>query len=245
MTNKILATSTIGAVLALMMLSPNFVFADSSTNHGSTPNGKPFQYVQGQISTIQSQIDALKAQVTTINGELAADKQAITLLQNDITSLNGQVSALQAQSGDNSQEINFLQDEIFQDQVQIGQLQGEINGINTEIQFKQNVINGVCPPGSAVISVDHSGSLVCGTTGGTLQTAFAYNAETISPDSLTTIIAQCPAGYIASGGGYLYDTLSTIEFDGPLSPTVWGLGIYNTEPFSDSNVVAIADCLKS
>lgn len=61
----------------------------STTNQGSTPNGKPFRALQAQIATFQSQIDALVA-------SNAAQDDLISALGGIVLALEAQLAGVQA-----------------------------------------------------------------------------------------------------------------------------------------------------
>ena len=123
--SKTLLTIAVSAALS------STVFAGSSTNKGSTPNGKPFVEIQGQIlevegeiATLQDQVDSLVGRVATVEDRVTANTNAIAMLEatsadlqlqidtnaDDIMTLQGQVSTLEAANTDLQIQINALGD---------------------------------------------------------------------------------------------------------------------------------------
>lgn len=220
MQSKTLATFMTGMVLVLTLATPNFVAATSSTDQGSTPNGKPFQ-------SLQSQIDDLKTQVTSLQGEINADGQAITLLQQDVANLQTQINQ-------NSGDLTSLQAQINHDNSEIAQLQAEVSQINNLLALKQDVIHGICPGGMAVVSVNPDGSLVCRPVGGSLSKVLVANFHSIGATSTGQFDDQCPAGYTISGGGYQIFGPETVSVDGPDYTNGWFLTVTNPLPIEGS-----------
>ena len=129
---------------------------------------------------------------------IAALQGAIVLVQTDLISLQ---TGLQEQIDNNLDLINALQD--------------EINIINEALALKQNLINGVCPNGEAMVEVLADGSVVCGSFGGAtsgqLRSVRTYNPGVGVPaNGVRTARAYCPTGYIATSAGILNGSSFTI-----------------------------------
>lgn len=75
---------------------------NSSTNQGQTPNGKPFQYIQEQIRSLDARIVALDAKVDA----LASD------LQQQINAIFGRLSDLESRLRDVEGQVATVQDAI-------------------------------------------------------------------------------------------------------------------------------------
>lgn len=241
----------------------------SASGNGSSPNGKPFVAINGQIvevtgaiTSLQDQIDALVARVDTVEQRVAADQEAIATLQNqsdalealiqqnltDIASIeakileiqqanadlqaqiaaySGDMETLQAQVAANSALITTLQSAILlvqndvislesglqaqidNNNILIQFLQAEIDEINETLALKQNLVNGICPDGSAAQQILPDGSVVCEVfagTSGQLEVVTSYNDESGDPGDILVATAYCPADYIISGAGFISST---------------------------------------
>lgn len=136
----------------------------------------------GDVTTLQAQFAENSALMTTLQG-------AIVLVQTDLISLE---TGLQEQIDNNLNLITALQD--------------EINIINEAIVLKQNLINGICPNGEAMVEVLADGSVVCdsfgGATSGQLRSVRTYIPGVgVSGGSASTARAYCPSGYVATSAG--------------------------------------------
>ena len=131
-------------VLLLVAAVSTFLYAGSGVSEGTdVPNGKPFQ-------TLQSQIDILVGQVDSMEGRLDALESAVSGLQSN----DRRLLRLISQNADDIQDNSDL----------IAAMQVEIDALEVTIALKQDILNGTCPTGQAVIAAN-AGSLVCGEVG--------------------------------------------------------------------------------
>lgn len=148
-------------------------------------------------AVLQTQIDAYSGDITTLQGQLAANEamiatlqQAILVAQTDLISLE---SSLQKQIEKNSNLITVLQD--------------EIDIINANLALKQNLVNGTCPNGEAMVEILADGSVVCdaigGATTGQLLSVQALRSVSVPSNATRTLNVSCPPGYIATSAGIL------------------------------------------
>jgi len=150
-------------------------------------------YLQSLIATNSGDIVALQAEVNANAALVTTLEQAVLLVQTNVINLG---TSLQAQIDNNATLISALQD--------------EINSINDALLFKQNLVNGICPDGSAVTQIMPSGSIVCGDItggGGTtdqLVTVRSFSEITALPGRIANSGTDCPAGYQVTGYGYIY-----------------------------------------
>ena len=93
-------------------LIPVLAIAGGNTNKGANPNGKPFVEiagaiieVEGELSSLQDQVDALIGRVTTIEDAQAAMVVAVTDLQTENATLQTQINA-------NATDVDSLEGEI-------------------------------------------------------------------------------------------------------------------------------------
>jgi peptidoglycan hydrolase CwlO-like protein len=177
----------------LLLASTSTVFAapgNSTTNQGSTPNGKPFQYIQGQISALQDQITAVEtalqaqinniySQISTMQGQISdlqsatqslesrvtANESAIAALQAAVASLNTQLSAVQAQIASNTGDIQALQAQANNLQSLINAHQAQITSLQQSVasinQFLANMVNMNCQAGQAIQDIGPNGIISC------------------------------------------------------------------------------------
>jgi peptidoglycan hydrolase CwlO-like protein len=158
---KSLITASILAGLSLT--------AYAGSNKGSTPKGKPFVELQGQIvevegkvATLQDQVNALVARVDTIEDRVGANEDAIASLTatnaslqaqidanaDDISSLQAQVDSLEAENADLQAQIDdlggaddYLQSQIDANNALITSLNQSINdmGVSLQSQIDNNL----------------------------------------------------------------------------------------------------------
>jgi len=148
-----------------------------STNSGSLPKGKPFQYLNSRIDALQSQIDGLIGQVSTLEAWQAGAEAALEKLQQD--------------SATNAAAIALLQ--------------SELDDVKSILDTKQDIIDGTCPEGQYVYGMTPSPpTLLCradfGAKGLALTTVLA--TLEIPATSSETVTAECPPGSVPSGGSY-------------------------------------------
>ena len=83
---------------------------------------------------------------------------------------------------------------------------------------------------------------------GAIETHVAFTNETLDPGELALVIARCPAGEIATGGGFGSNSgLIRVIGSEPIppiggSPTAWGVNALNTSPGLEIQSVAYVVC---
>jgi chromosome segregation ATPase len=77
-----------------LLLAPGSGWTASTTNGGSTPNGKPFTYLQTQIAADQAAISALQADTTTLKAGLAEVWTALNALTARVTANEASIQNL-------------------------------------------------------------------------------------------------------------------------------------------------------
>ena len=117
--------------LVISALMVNMAFAGRK---GSNPNGKPFVEIEGEISTIQDQIDSITGKVASIEAKVVANEQAISNLQEQNLSLEAQVAA-------NADDILSIRNQIYSLHEKNEDLEGQINDNAGNIQALQDQID--------------------------------------------------------------------------------------------------------
>ena len=176
------------------------------------------------IASLQAQNNALEILVNNNIADIQAINDKIVLLEQEnaallvsITGNTGDIEALQEQVAANELAIsNFqlaliqvetnaisltegLQEQIDHNESLIVLLNAEIDTLSDAIALKQDLINGICPGGTAVTEVLPDGSVVCGGAGGgstgQLQrfSILKWSGD-MAPGATIQDFAQCPAG---------------------------------------------------
>jgi peptidoglycan hydrolase CwlO-like protein len=157
------------------------------------------------IQDLQASIDALQADNVDLQAQIDLNGDMDGSLQNQIDTNNGLIVSLQQNL---SSLTTSLQDQINNNGALIALLQEEINAINEMLDLKQNLVNGICPDGSAIKSIQDDGSVFCenvtANSTPSIVTGTAYSPYYIcNPHSVNCIVyAKCPAGFTVVGGGY-------------------------------------------
>lgn len=123
--------------LAGALGSTPVALGQSNTNNGNTPQGRPFQYIQGQISILQQQVAAVQTQVNGIEQRLqqqindilsriATIEGRVGSLQDRVQSVEEATALLQNRIGANEQSILALRDAVSALESQLDVLQGQV-----------------------------------------------------------------------------------------------------------------------
>lgn len=151
--------------------------SNSPTSQGSLPKGKPFQYLNSRIDALQTQIDRLIGQVSTLEEWQASAEEALSTLMKNSTG-NAEAIAL---------------------------LEAEIESIKSILATKQDIITGTCPPGQHVYEISASpATLLCSADlGSNGLAAFTVQVSTEIPAAESAVVAaECPDGSVPTGGSY-------------------------------------------
>ncbi len=160
MSNKV---NFLAATIAVVLAS-GVSHAASSTDKGSSPNGKPFVEinsqiveVQGDVATLEEKVETLIGDVDSLEARMTAAEGAITDLNNTKTSLEAQISDLYAKAAANGVNITDLQTQLATLQAQlttletqgstntteINNLKAQIDAINTQIATNADGLAGL------------------------------------------------------------------------------------------------------
>jgi len=173
----------------LLVLS---LFAVSSF---ALPNGKPFIELEGQIIEVQDDV-----------ADLAA---IVDVLLVDVDTLEGQVAALQGSLLDLSIDVVANADAIALIETRLAQAEADL-------LTKQNIVNGVCSEGQAMVSVNvgiNDGQIICSDVSNAIDKEIVSGFTFGQANRQVTGVAYCSPGYTVTGGG-----------------GTWGSGIYSSRP---------------
>lgn len=202
---------TISAAMAAFIATPVF-----SAGNGSTPNGKPFIEIAGQIIEVQADINTLEAKHQTLVDKV--DALALDL-QGQIDAIYAEISTLQATDVALQESLNAVIDDLATQGTAIDDLLIALSSVNTDIV---NLTNTVGDNSSAIADLetqqatilDDIAALDAGAV--TAMTTINDNASLIKmlekdiadleSNKQNDILGTCPAG----------TSVSTVEDDGSL-----------------------------
>ena len=187
----------------------------STTVKSPFPNGKPFQYLNSRIDSLQDQIDLLVGRVHSleeweVKAQLALDKLEVDVNKNATA---------------------------------IALLQGQIADINDILKTKQDIINHECPDNQYLYKISATEGLVCRTDLGSNGLAMLTVKNVVSvPVSSTPVDvnATCPAGSAPTGGSFNAPQDLTVNSFG-ITPEGYSVNVTNTS--STLEVSVTATCL--
>ena len=187
---------------------------------------------------LQAQIDSNSGDNTALQAELDANKAFITTLQSAILEVENGSIALGAS----------LQEQIDDNAVKIALLEQDVQQINALKAFNDNLANGTCPNGTAVISVQDNGSYVCGTVDGNnnvnLSINTVYHTSYVRYYSTAQWRVGCPAGYHAmSNGHHTSRYMTSIWRNEKVAYSAFDMGAYNDRSWTMA-VTTSTTCLR-
>lgn len=151
---------------------------------------------------INTTISILESELLELQGNMDANADAIAAQEALIASL--QSAILEVENGLISLDAD-LQSQIDHNNLLISTLETEVDQINMTLEEKQNIINGVCPSGSAIYQITEDGNVACEAVGGNSSisrvTVQAY--QPVPANSSYGALVDCPTGYTQTGGGYV------------------------------------------
>jgi len=151
--------------------------------------------INAEIAALQAQVDFLKTQADDNTDAIAANEALIVNLQLAIGAVENGLISLDVD----------LQGQIDDNELLIGSLQQEVDLIQELQTFQQNLADGICSGGEAVVGVNPDGTKVCaplGGGGGALSVQRVENSFTVNPGGSVGAFATCPSGTLAVGGGW-------------------------------------------
>lgn len=209
--------------------------------------------INAEISLLQNDNENLKAQmaalaegsseIETLQAEIDENKAMIATLEDSMLMVNDGVISLETS----------LQEQIDNNVELMGVIQDQVALINETLETKQNIIDGVCPDGSAVQQINADGSVVCGAAGGGVSGQFesirVYQGMSAGPGRSVEIGVSCPDGYAATsaginnGTGWDLHQLNTTPDDHALYPNGAILNATNKNSYP-TWITAVAACMR-
>lgn len=171
------------------------------------------QWLQAQITTINTTLGAMQAQITegaetvaSLAARIAANESAIEALHGAVDSLRLQVAATEALIAGNTGDILALRSHVTSLQTLITAHTSQITALQQQTaglaQFQINLANGTCATGAAIQDIASGGFIVCTQAGGgAMQTVTRTVTSTLFTGTNFLSVA-CPAGYVATGSGF-------------------------------------------
>lgn len=123
------------ALLLLLAVSSTALAQNgkSSTNQGSTPNGKPFQQIQSQFAAVDEQLNQMNQLVQGLQTQIATVESN---LQTQLNTINGTLTGLQT-------EVNTINGTLPGLQTQIDTINGTLPGLQTQIDTINGTMTGL------------------------------------------------------------------------------------------------------
>ena len=176
-----------------------------SVNAMALPSGKPFIELEGMIIEVQDNVADLQ---NLVDGLLV-----------DVDTLEGQVEALQIGLINLSVDVVANADAIAAVEIRLAQAE-------EDLLLKQNIVNGVCPGGMAMTSVNvgvNDGQIVCAAVNSAIDKEIVSGFAFGPANRQYTGVAYCSPGYTVTGGG-----------------GTWGSGLYSSRPAYGNTAWAVA-----
>lgn len=198
--------------------------------------GMSIDSMRAQISGLESENDWLRSQIE------AASHNRTDQLQAQLDQNASKIASLQAAVNN----IGVLQSQIDDNTTLIQSLKDEIVKINGYLALKQDIVNGFCPSGSAISQILEDGSVVCtaegaGATG--VSYSRSYNMVDIPALQYRSLSVSCPAGTVATGGGYNGYEVTVKNSIPSESGSSWDLYFQNTSRYVSTIGYGYAVCI--
>lgn len=178
--NRKNALTAIAATSIVLAGFSTTVFAGPKTANftmkGALPNGKPFQYLNDRIDSLEAQLNLLIGRVSSLEDWQSRAQAVLDKLQLDVVRNAAAIALLQAQ----------LQD------------------VRDILDTKQNIIDGQCPANQYLYKISPTDGLVCRSdvgANGLAMLAVEVYAD-VAASSTVDVAASCPAGSVPTGGSY-------------------------------------------
>jgi len=110
--NKNTNMSGVIAALIIATLIPALAIAGSNTNKGANPNGKPFVEIAGAIIEVEGELSSLSDQVDALVGRVETIEDAQAAMEGSIIDLEAENIVLQTQINANAADVDSIEAEI-------------------------------------------------------------------------------------------------------------------------------------
>ena len=123
--------------LAGVLGASQVVCAQGRSNGGNTPQGRPFQYIQGQISALREQLNAVQTQVGGIEQRLQRQINDILLR---VSAVEGDVAGLQQQVTSVEEAAALLKARVSANEETIAALQAAVTDLNGQLALLRSQV---------------------------------------------------------------------------------------------------------
>lgn len=191
----------------------------SSTQQGSTPNGRPFVALQGQIDSLETRMAIVEVSIADLDAQW---QEAEARLEEQGGTLQALIEADRA-----------LQELMSALQEQGDTFQAQLEVLALELSEKQAAILQSCAPGSSIRQVSSDGTVSCelddASAGGAapiVLSDFDTGNLLVGPGATLSKRMVCPSPYRAISGGYVKGTAGHVIVDVP-DGNGWRVGLVN------------------
>lgn len=218
-----LNVSKIVCSAALCVALGTVATAASNTNKGSTPNGKPFLHINGELSELSGTVASLQDQVNALAGRVDTLEEKATNLETAIEDIRLDILSLEDRMGDSEDADAELKAQIDNNVRLIAAIQEEIDAINENMVLGQYIENKICPSNMDVIGA-WDGQIVCANKGSAkkrpVEQYSVYTIVRMAPGETKEVYSHCRPGDILSGGGFNQYKNVDITDSRPRSPAI-------------------------
>lgn len=195
----------VGALSTTAIAAPKDKGSVNYTMKGSLPKGKPFQYLNDRIDSLEATLNLLIGRVSSLEDWQARAQVVLDKLERDVVKNSAAIALLQAQ----------------------------IQDVNDILSTKQDIIDGECPDNQYLYKVSPTDGLVCrsdiGSNGLAVLTVEFF--ADIATSSTADVAAICPTGSVPTGGSYNAAPEQTVN-SASITATGYNVNVTNSTTFS-------------